>query len=240
MATAIGTISDARAPFLRRGKNGACADANTGMSTIAAALRPVPIPRREALTRDPAAQAFLLLRIAFTVAPILFGLDKFANVLTDDWTKYLASEFNNLLPGSAADGHAHRRRRRDRRGPRRRDRPALRRLLVAAWLGGIILNLLLVGGYGDIALRDFGLMLGALTLTRLASAHAVRVACSHMRDTPAVPNSRTRVTASRSSTSVSSSSPSPAWRRTMPSGSTIRLRPRPAGAAALTRRRRAG
>jgi hypothetical protein len=42
--------------------------------------------------------------------------------------------------------------------------------LVAAWLGGIIVNLLLVGGYGDIALRDFGLMLGALTLTRLASA----------------------------------------------------------------------
>jgi hypothetical protein len=42
--------------------------------------------------------------------------------------------------------------------------------LVAAWLGGIIVNLLLVGGYGDIALRDFGLLLGALTLTRLASA----------------------------------------------------------------------
>jgi hypothetical protein len=45
-------------------------------------------------------------------------------------------------------------------------------LLVAAWLGGIILNLLLVGGYGDIALRDFGLLLGALTLSRLASAHS--------------------------------------------------------------------
>jgi hypothetical protein len=44
--------------------------------------------------------------------------------------------------------------------------------LVAAWLGGIILNLLLIGGYGDIALRDFGLMLAALTLTRLATAFA--------------------------------------------------------------------
>ena len=43
--------------------------------------------------------------------------------------------------------------------------------LVAAWLGGIIVNLLIVGGYGDIALRDFGLMLGALTLTRLASVY---------------------------------------------------------------------
>ena len=47
-------------------------------------------------------------------------------------------------------------------------------LLVAAWLGGIIVNLLLVGGYGDIALRDFGLLLGALTLSRLASAFPAR------------------------------------------------------------------
>src|SRR5919199_123356 len=74
------------------------------MSTVAAALRPIPIPRSNELRRDPAAQAFVLLRIAFTVAPILFGLDKFANVLTDDWTKYLSSEFNSLLPGGAAAG----------------------------------------------------------------------------------------------------------------------------------------
>src|SRR5215204_558060 len=73
------------------------------MSTIAAALRPAPIPRREVLTRDPAAQAFLLLRITFTVAPILFGIDKFANVLTDDWTRYLATEFNDIIPGNASD-----------------------------------------------------------------------------------------------------------------------------------------
>src|SRR6187397_2479029 len=73
------------------------------MSTIAAALRPVPVPQPEVLRRDPAAQAFMLLRIAFTVAPILFGLDKFAGVLTDDWTKYLAPEFNDLIPGSAQD-----------------------------------------------------------------------------------------------------------------------------------------
>ena len=45
-------------------------------------------------------------------------------------------------------------------------------LLVAGWLAGIIISLLLVGGYGDIALRDFGLLLGALTLARLASAFA--------------------------------------------------------------------
>src|SRR6187455_3224659 len=62
-----------------------------------------PLPRAAVLREDPAAQAFLLLRIAFTVAPILFGLDKFANVLTDDWTRYLSSEFNSVIPGSAAD-----------------------------------------------------------------------------------------------------------------------------------------
>ena len=141
------------------------------MSTSAAALRPTPIPRSTELRDDPAAQAFLLLRIAFTVAPILFGLDKFAGVLTDDWTKYLSSEFNSLLPGSAQDAMyivgvvevvA---------GLVVAAVPRFGGYLVAAWLGGIILNLLLVGGYGDIALRDFGLLLGALTLTRLASAY---------------------------------------------------------------------
>jgi hypothetical protein len=144
------------------------------MSTVAAALRPIPIPRSNELRRDPAAQAFVLLRIAFTVAPILFGLDKFANVLTADWTKYLSSEFNSLLPGSAATGMhlvgvievvA---------GLVVLVAPRFGGYLVAAWLGGIIVNLLLVGGYGDIALRDFGLLLSALTLTRLASAYADR------------------------------------------------------------------
>ena len=61
------------------------------MSTaIAAALRPIPIPKPNVLRSDPAAQAFMLLRIAFTVAPILFGLDKFAEVMIDNWPKYLA------------------------------------------------------------------------------------------------------------------------------------------------------
>jgi hypothetical protein len=141
-------------------------------SAVPAILRPIPIPASNVLRRDPAAQAFMLLRIAFTVAPILFGLDKFAQVLTDDWTRYLAVEFNNIVPGSAQDAMylvgvveivaglvvllA----------------PRLGGLLVACWLAGIIVSLLLVGGYGDIALRDFGLLLGALTLARLASAYA--------------------------------------------------------------------
>ena len=140
------------------------------MSTIGAAIRPAPIPTMTRLRRDPVAQAFTMLRVTFTVAPILFGIDKFANVLTNDWTRYLATEFNDIIPGSAADAmHAV--------GVVEivaglvvAFSPRFGGYLVAAWLGGIIVNLLLVGGYGDIALRDFGLLLAALTLTRLASA----------------------------------------------------------------------
>jgi hypothetical protein len=144
------------------------------MSTFPAALRPVPIPTAAALRSDPAAQAFMLLRTAFMVAPILFGLDKFAEVLTSDWTRYLATEFNDVIPGSASDAMyivgvvevvA---------GLTVALSPRVGGLLVAAWLGGIIVNLLLVGGYGDVALRDFGLLIGALALSRLASAYAVR------------------------------------------------------------------
>ena len=144
------------------------------MSTLPALFRPIPIPKPETLRRDPAAQAFTLLRIAFTAAPILFGIDKFANVLTNDWTRYLATEFNDIIPGTAGDAMhivgvveivA---------GLVVLVSPRFGGYLVAAWLGGIILSLLLVGGYGDIALRDFGLLLGALTLARLATAFPSR------------------------------------------------------------------
>ena len=128
-----------------------------------------------------ARQAFLLLRIAFTVAPILFGLDKFAEVLTDDWARYLSPQFNDLIPGSAEDAMylvgvievvA---------GLVVLALPRYGSLLVAGWLGGIIVNLLLVGGYGDIALRDFGLMLGALTLARLAWSELGSTSRAHSR-----------------------------------------------------------
>ena len=142
------------------------------MSTFPAVLRPIPLPGRSTLRRDPAAQAFLLLRIAFTVAPILFGIDKFANVLTSDWTRYLAIEFNDLIPGSAADAMHIVGVVEIAAGLTVAVAPRFGGLLVAAWLGGIIVNLLLVGGYGDIALRDFGLLLGALTLSRLASGYS--------------------------------------------------------------------
>jgi hypothetical protein len=143
-------------------------------STVGTAFRPIPIPTATALRGDPVAQSFMLLRIAFTVAPILFGIDKFAGVLTDDWTRYLAPAFNDIIPGSAADAMhivgvveivA---------GLVVAVMPRFGGLLVAAWLGGIIVNLLIIGGYGDIALRDFGLLLGALTLSRLSGAFPVR------------------------------------------------------------------
>jgi hypothetical protein len=144
------------------------------MTALTAVLRPVPIPKREVLTRDPAAQAFMLLRIAFTVAPILFGLDKFAEVLTNDWTRYLSTEFNAMLPGSAADAMHIVGVVEIAAGLVVLVTPRFGGLLVAGWLAGIIVNLLLVGGYGDIALRDFGLLIGALSLSLLASAHDPR------------------------------------------------------------------
>src|ERR671914_1931270 len=144
-------------------------------SAVSAALRPIPFPTLAALRRDPAAQAFTMLRVAFTVAPILFGLDKFAGVMIDDWTKYLAVEFNDLIPGTAADAMHIVGGVEIAAGLVVAVMPRFGGLLVAAWLAGIIVSLLLVGGYADIALRDFGLLLAALTLARLASAYPGRV-----------------------------------------------------------------
>ncbi len=141
-------------------------------SAVAALVRPIPVPKSNVLRRDPAAQAFMLLRIGLAVAPILFGLDKFAHVMVDDWTKYLAPQFNDLIPGSAADAMHIVGVVEIAAGLVVAVAPRFGGLLVAGWLGGIIVSLLLVGGYGDIALRDFGLLLSALTLSRLATAYA--------------------------------------------------------------------
>jgi hypothetical protein len=141
-------------------------------SAVAAVLRPVPVPKPNVLRSDPAAQAFMLLRVAFTVAPILFGLDKFAEVMISDWPKYLAPEFTDIIPGSAQDAMYIVGAVEIVAGLVVFVSPRFGGLLVASWLGGIIVSLLLVGGYADIALRDFGLLLGALTLWRLASAYS--------------------------------------------------------------------
>src|SRR4051794_23702911 len=120
-----------------------------------------------ALATDPGRQAFLLLRTVFTVAPIVFGLDKFTNVLTD-WPAYLAPWIDDLVPGTAqqamyAVGVVE-----VLAGVAVAVAPRWGSWLVAAWLAGIIVNLLTVPGFYDIALRDFGLLVGAVAPARLA------------------------------------------------------------------------
>jgi uncharacterized membrane protein YphA (DoxX/SURF4 family) len=124
----------------------------------------------ERLKADPAYQAFLLLRVAFTVAPILFGLDKFFNVLVD-WEAYLAPWIDDIVPGSASTAMHLGGIVEIVAGVLVALKPRYGAYVVAAWLGGITLNLLTHSGYYDIALRDFGLLLGALTLGRLASRY---------------------------------------------------------------------
>ncbi|MEO5316281.1 hypothetical protein PV772_19545 [Pseudarthrobacter sp. CC12] len=125
-------------------------------------------------TVPPARQAFLLLRTVFTVAPILFGLDKFTNILTH-WTMYLAPQATAIVPlqpqtfmyiVGVVEVIA---------GVAVAVRPKYGSVIVAAWLAGIIVNLLLLGSFYDVALRDFGLLVGALALNRL-SVGAARTA----------------------------------------------------------------
>ena len=119
---------------------------------------------------SPAYQAYTILLIGFTVAPIIAGLDKFFNVLTN-WTQYLSPIASNILGGAsqqfmylvgvieivAGIGVFL--------------KPKIFAYVVAAWLGLIIVNLLLIPGYFDVALRDLGLMLGALALARLSAVY---------------------------------------------------------------------
>jgi uncharacterized membrane protein len=129
------------------------------------------------LHRDPAWQAFALLRTVFTVAPILFGLDKFFNLLTD-WPAYLAQIVTDIVPLTGQQfmyvvGVVE-----IIAGIAVLVVPRYGSLLVAAWLAGIIVNLLLVPGFYDVALRDFGLFVAALALFRLSSVHGRRTAQS--------------------------------------------------------------
>jgi len=119
---------------------------------------------------DPAYQAFVLLRVGFTALPIVMGIDKFSNTLVN-WEQYLAPWIRDLSPLSALGtmhvvgvieivaGIAV------------AIKPRYAAYIVAAWLAGIVTNLLSYSGYYDVALRDFALMLAALTLARLASKY---------------------------------------------------------------------
>lgn len=134
---------------------------------------------------NPMGQAYRLLYVGFIVAPILFGLDKFFNLMTD-WTRYLAPAFPNAVGVTpeqwmygvgAIEVLA---------GIFVAFMPRFGGYVVAAWLWGIIFNLFVLGGYWDITLRDFGLSLGALALARLAQARymAARAIENSARDEP--------------------------------------------------------
>lgn len=130
-----------------------------------------------AISHDPATstgrdvgatQAFFLLRTVFTIAPIAFGVDKFFGLLTD-WEDYLAPWLDGLIPGTAHEAMLALGVIEIAAGVAVAVAPRFGGLLVAAWLGGIILNLVTMGEYYDIALRDFGLLVAALALSLLAA-----------------------------------------------------------------------
>lgn len=129
-----------------------------------------PVTAAPLSTSSPVYQAFQILKWGFTALPIIAGLDKYGHVLVN-WDQYLAPVINRILGGHghafmlavgiieivAGIGVAL--------------MPRLFAYVVAAWLWGIIINLLLIPGYYDIALRDFGLSLGALALARLSQEY---------------------------------------------------------------------
>src|ERR1044071_258392 len=118
-------------------------------------------------------QAYQILHLAFIVAPVVAGLDKFFHLLVN-WDQYLPPLVNNLVGGHghelmlgvgiievvAGIGVAF--------------KPKIFSYVVAAWLALIIVNLLIIPGYFDVALRDFGLLLGALALGQLSQQFARR------------------------------------------------------------------
>ena len=123
------------------------------------------------LATSPEHQAFVLLRTVFTIAPIAFGLDKFFDLLTD-WEAYLAPWINDLVPGSAHTAMLLVGVVEIAAGLVVAVRPRFGGYLVALWLLGIIVNLVTLGDYYDVALRDFGLFVAALALARLAASPA--------------------------------------------------------------------
>ena len=114
-----------------------------------------------------AERAFLLLRTVFTIAPIAFGLDKFLGLLTD-WDHYLAPWINDIVPGTAHQAMLAVGVIEVAAGIVVAVAPRIGSLVVAGWLAGIILDLVTMGEYYDVALRDFGLLVGALALAALA------------------------------------------------------------------------
>jgi hypothetical protein len=120
---------------------------------------------------EPARQAYLMLWVTFSIAPILFGLDKFAEVLTDNWEAYLATWVNDIVPGTASDAMLWVGAIEIAAGVLVFLMPRVGAYVVAAWLAAIIVNLISTEEFYDIALRDAGLLMGALALARLATMY---------------------------------------------------------------------
>lgn len=130
--------------------------------------------QEEVCCKGPSYQAYQILHFAFTVAPILAGLDKFFNFLTN-WSQYLAPSFNvlgnvqtTMLVVGVIEIIA---------GIGVWVKPKFFAYVVALWLLGIIVNLLMLHNFYDIALRDFGLLLGALALARLSQKFDCKISC---------------------------------------------------------------
>jgi len=131
------------------------------------------VARGSALAAQPAYQSYLILLVGYAVLPVVAGIDKFLHLLVN-WDQYLAPLATQILPVS---GHtfmlivgvveiaA---------GLLVAFRPRIGAYVVALWLVGIVVNLLLIPGFYDIALRDFGLALGALALARLSQEYNAR------------------------------------------------------------------
>lgn len=117
-----------------------------------------------------ARQAFHMLRIGYALLPIAAGTDKFFDFLTS-WDAYLAPQVTRVLPMSAHSFMSVVGVVEIAAGLLVALRPRIGAYVVAAWLAGIILNLLMLGGHYDLALRDFGLMIGALALGRLGAEY---------------------------------------------------------------------
>ncbi len=129
--------------------------------------------RVEVRTSDRGYQAYRILHIGFIVAPTIAGLDKFFHLLVN-WDQYLAPQLARVLPMGAhqfmlivgvIELAA---------GLLVALKPRIGAYVVAAWLAGIVLNLLILGRFFDVALRDFGLMLGAVALGRLSEIYERR------------------------------------------------------------------
>lgn len=130
---------------------------------------PTTFPRSTAdLTAHGDEYAFWVLRTAFVVAPIIFGIDKFTNLLTE-WSTYLAPWIDSIVPGTATQAMYAVGVIEIVAGLLVAWRPRIGGLIVSIWLLGIIVNLVSMGAFLDVALRDVGLLAAAVALTLLAN-----------------------------------------------------------------------